>query len=126
MIKAAELDPRSAIIGVALAGQYATQGLYSRAEQQFKKVIELNPDFARGYMGWAGHYAGNQGRIDLAIQKLRTAVKIDPESGQLASAGQKGAIFEYFRQEKVPRRSARDDGRANGNRDANDQIYDIF
>ena len=80
MIKAAELDPRSAIIGVALAGQYATQGLYSRAEQQFKKVIELNPDFARGYMGWAGHYAGNQGRIDLAIQKLRTAVKIDPES----------------------------------------------
>ena len=53
-------------------------------------------------------------------------VKIDPESGQLAGAGQRDAIFEYFRKENVPRRSARNDSRHNGNRDANDQIYDIF
>jgi penicillin-binding protein 1A len=53
-------------------------------------------------------------------------VKIDPSTGQLARTGQRDAIFEYFRKDNVPRRSARDDGRHNDNRDANDQIYDIF
>ncbi len=53
-------------------------------------------------------------------------VKIDPSTGQLARTGQRDAIFEYFRKDNVPRRSARDNGRHNDNRDANDQIYDIF
>tara|TARA_R110002072_G_scaffold16666_1_gene64804 strand:+ start:22535 stop:24970 length:2436 start_codon:yes stop_codon:yes gene_type:complete len=53
-------------------------------------------------------------------------VKIDPSTGQLARTGQRDAIFEYFRKDNVPRRSARDDGLHNDNRDANDQIYDIF
>ena len=53
-------------------------------------------------------------------------VKIDPSTGQLARTGQRDAIFEYFRKDNVPRRSAGDNGRHNDNRDANDQIYDIF
>ena len=76
--KAAELDPRSAIIGINLAGKFATQGLYSRAEQQYKKVIELNPDFPTTYTTLALFYGLRLGRFDLAIQNTLKALKIDP------------------------------------------------
>jgi tetratricopeptide (TPR) repeat protein len=47
--KAAELDPRSSSFSLNLGTKYRTQGLYTLAEGQYKKVIELNPDFAPGY-----------------------------------------------------------------------------
>lgn len=53
-------------------------------------------------------------------------VRIDPATGQLAGAGQRKAIFEYFREEHVPRSDARDDGRQPGGSGANDLINDIF
>ena len=76
--KAEELDPRSAIIGSALASAYAYQGLYSRAEQQYKRVIELNSGFPQGYQGLAEFYTEFRGRFDLAIQNTLTALKMDP------------------------------------------------
>ena len=48
MQRAAELDPRSSIIGLALGNIYKTQGSYALAERQFKKVMALDPDFS-GY-----------------------------------------------------------------------------
>ena len=78
--KAAELDPRSAIIGTNLADKYSNQGLYSRAEQQYKKVIELNPGFPQGYQSLALFNAFNLGRFDLAIQNAHEALKMDPDS----------------------------------------------
>jgi len=80
ILKAAELDPRSGIIGVRLGDRYGDQGLYSRAEQQYKKVLELNPGFGRVYLSRAYHYAFNRGQLDLAIQDLHTALSIDPGS----------------------------------------------
>jgi len=53
-------------------------------------------------------------------------VKIDPETGQLASAGQRNAIFEYFKKENAPHRTAREDSRRAGNLGDNNQINDIF
>jgi penicillin-binding protein 1A len=50
-------------------------------------------------------------------------VKIDPNTGQMASAGQRNAIFEYFKKETVPQRASRDDAHRLG---AHDQINDIF
>jgi TolB-like protein/Tfp pilus assembly protein PilF len=79
-LKAAELDPRAAIIATSLGGAYANQGLLSRAEQQYRKVIELNPDFPQGYGSLGNFYAFYLGRFDLAIQNLRTALKMDPGS----------------------------------------------
>jgi len=49
MQKAAILDPRSAIIGIKLGEVYHYRGLYKLAESQYRKGIELHPDFAAGY-----------------------------------------------------------------------------
>ena len=35
-------------------------------------------------------------------------VKIDPQTGLLAKPGQRGAIFEYFREENAPQESSQD------------------
>ena len=80
MRKAAELDPRSGIIGVNLAEVYAGEGSYSRAEHQFKKVIDLNPNFPRGYFGLANFYGYYLGRFDLGIQNAKISLKMDPGS----------------------------------------------
>jgi penicillin-binding protein 1A len=53
-------------------------------------------------------------------------VKIDPETGQMASAGQRNAIFEYFKKETVPQRVARDDAHRLGDSGAYEKINDIF
>jgi penicillin-binding protein 1A len=50
-------------------------------------------------------------------------VKIDPNTGQMASAGQRNAIFEYFKKDTVPQRAAHDDAHSLG---AHEQINDIF
>ena len=70
--KAAELDPRSGIIGANLADVYAEQGAYSRAEHQFKKVIDFNPNFPRGYQGLATFYGNYIGRFDLQFKTRRS------------------------------------------------------
>ncbi len=49
-------------------------------------------------------------------------VKIDPQTGQLASAGQRNAIFEYFKKENVPRRYTS----PSGDTGFSDEINDIF
>jgi penicillin-binding protein 1A len=53
-------------------------------------------------------------------------VKIDPQTGQLASAGQRNAIFEYFKKENVPQRYGPGDGSQSGDPGIDDQINDIF
>jgi penicillin-binding protein 1A len=53
-------------------------------------------------------------------------VKIDPETGQLAPAGQRNAIFEYFRKENVPQRYGPGTGNQSDALDVYDQINDIF
>jgi len=53
------------------------------------------------------------------------SVRIDPDTGRLARAGQRDALFEYFREEYVPERQVQDGlpQPGNGNRDL---IKDIF
>ena len=53
-------------------------------------------------------------------------VRIDPETGQLANPGQRGAIFEYFKEENVPRQYAPGGNRGSSDPGAYDQIKDIF
>ncbi|MEZ5501757.1 MAG: penicillin-binding protein 1A [Halioglobus sp.] len=53
-------------------------------------------------------------------------VKIDPETGLLASAGQSNAIFEYFLKETVPQRSRPSESQQPGDTGSQNQINDIF
>lgn len=52
-------------------------------------------------------------------------VKIDPQTGQLASAGQRNAMFEYFKKENVPRRYGYGDSQS-GDSGIDTRINEIF
>ena len=53
-------------------------------------------------------------------------VRIDPDTGQLASSGQGNAIFEYFREEYVPAQGAQEEGPGSGGQGTDDLLKDIF
>jgi penicillin-binding protein 1A len=53
-------------------------------------------------------------------------VRIDPDTGELASSGQRNALFEYFREEYVPAQSAQDEGPGSGSQGTDDLVKDIF
>ncbi|MCP4045006.1 MAG: tetratricopeptide repeat protein, partial [Gammaproteobacteria bacterium] len=77
--KAAKLDPRSAIIAHNLAENYRNRGLYTLAEKQYKKVIEVHPDFAPTYAFLASLYFGDMGQFDKALALLNKASALYPE-----------------------------------------------
>jgi TolB-like protein/DNA-binding winged helix-turn-helix (wHTH) protein len=76
--KAVELDPRSAVFSMNLGSIYRNMGLYTLAERQFQKVIEINPDFARGYSSLAVLYMLLMGQFDKALPLANKAVELDP------------------------------------------------
>jgi penicillin-binding protein 1A len=53
-------------------------------------------------------------------------VRIDPDTGLLAYSGQKNAIFEYFREERVPEQGNREDGLSYDNKGTDDLVNEIF
>lgn len=53
-------------------------------------------------------------------------VRIDPDTGALAAAGQRNAIFEYFREEYVPRQLSDESGQGARERGTEDLVRDIF
>ena len=80
MRKAAILDPRSSIIGLQLGSTYYIQGLYRLAESQYRKVIELHPDFAAAYNYLSGLYRYEMGQFDKALPLVNKANALDPEN----------------------------------------------
>jgi len=75
--KAAELDPGSSIIGVALAGAYANQGLYSLAERQYQKVMQLDPKFSQAFSAAARLNIFNLSNLDKGVEYARKAIEMD-------------------------------------------------
>ena len=53
-------------------------------------------------------------------------VRIDPDSGLLAEAGQRNAILEYFREEHVPSQNGDDGSTSAGTNGTDDLVKDIF
>jgi TolB-like protein/Flp pilus assembly protein TadD len=78
--KAAKLDPRSAIIAHNLGEGYRNMGLYTLAENQYKKVIELHPDFEMTYTFLPLLYLFDMGQFDKALALLNKAIALVPES----------------------------------------------
>ncbi len=78
--KAMELDP-------ALAEPHAALGVvlheydwkFAEAENEFKRAIELNPNYASAHQ-WYGEYLANMGRHDESIAEVKRAVELDPMS----------------------------------------------
>jgi len=85
--KAVELDPRSSSLSLNLGLMYLLQGLYTLAEGQYQKVIELDPDFAPGYSSLAWLYIFYMGQFDKALPLANKAVELDPVRERMASLG---------------------------------------
>ncbi|VUX54903.1 putative Tetratricopeptide repeat domain protein [uncultured Woeseiaceae bacterium] len=79
MQKAAKLDPRSAIISLELAEVYEDKGLYKLAENQYRKTIELHPDFELGYRYLANLYWVHMGQFAKALALHNKASALHPE-----------------------------------------------
>ena len=76
--KAAELDPRSSIISNWLGSVYWRRGLFSVAEQQYKKLIELDPGFSQGYRSLAYMNTSALGQFQQALVYALKVKELDP------------------------------------------------
>jgi TolB-like protein/lipoprotein NlpI len=76
--RATELDPRSAVLGVNLGDAYRDRGLYSMAERQYQKIIDLNPGSSVPYRALANLNTYNMSRYELALAQALKAYELDP------------------------------------------------
>jgi TolB-like protein/DNA-binding winged helix-turn-helix (wHTH) protein/Flp pilus assembly protein TadD len=75
--KAIELDPDLAAPHVLLAAVYQKQWQWSDAEAEFERALELNPNDAGAYVGYA-KWLMCQGRTDEALAWAQRARDLDP------------------------------------------------
>lgn len=95
-LKALEIDERSAEAHTSL-GLIAEAYDYdwAGAEKEFRRAIELNPDYATAHQ-WYAEYLSWQGRVDEALAEAERARQLDPLS--LIIAVDQGAIYYRARQ----------------------------
>jgi TolB-like protein/Tfp pilus assembly protein PilF len=53
---------------------------WSAAEKEFKRSIELTPDYATGHQWYAIHYLTATGRLEEAVQEMKKALELEPAS----------------------------------------------
>jgi eukaryotic-like serine/threonine-protein kinase len=53
---------------------------WPRAEKEFKRSIELKPDYATAHQWYAIHYLTATGRLEEAVQEMRKALELEPAS----------------------------------------------
>ncbi len=78
--KALSIDNRLAEAHTSLANILAIyEWDFAQAEQEFKRAIELNPNYATAHQ-WYGEYLSAVGRHEEAIAEVRRAQQLDPLS----------------------------------------------
>ncbi len=53
---------------------------WATAEKEFKRSIELKPDYATAHQWYAIHYLTATGRLEEAVQEMRKALELEPAS----------------------------------------------
>jgi TolB-like protein/DNA-binding winged helix-turn-helix (wHTH) protein/Tfp pilus assembly protein PilF len=94
-LKALELDGSLAEAHTSLA--LITENFdfdWAKAEQEYRRAIELNPSYATAHQ-WYAEYLALQGRFDEALAESERARALDPLS--LIIGADKGAILYYAR-----------------------------
>jgi TolB-like protein/DNA-binding winged helix-turn-helix (wHTH) protein/Flp pilus assembly protein TadD len=105
--KALELDP-------TIAEGHAELGLvafyydwdWTRSEQEFRRAIELNPNYATAHQ-WYGYYLAAMGRFPEALEEARKAQQIDPLSLSINTtlAGRYRDLHQYAQAIDLSRRT---------------------
>jgi tetratricopeptide (TPR) repeat protein len=79
--RAPELDGDLAEAHAALgAGKADFEYDWPGAEQEFKRALELNPNYAEGHFRYALSYLMPQGQSENAIAEMKKALQLDPFS----------------------------------------------
>jgi TolB-like protein len=81
--RAIQLDPLLEEAHDALGVVYARDGRWSQSEASFRRAIELNPNSPATRLNFVFNLLWPLGRIDDAVQQLKTAEKADPLSPAL-------------------------------------------
>ncbi len=104
VLKARELDPLSGIIGVNTGLTYALSGDTGSAEEQLKRVIELDRSWWGGHF-WLGLVELIAGKRDDALRNLEKGVEMNRTSRTLgtygfalAVSGRKGEALQIARE----------------------------
>lgn len=84
--KALQLDPLLGEAHDALASVYAREAQWEQSEKSFRRAIELDSSNSNSHADFAILLLLPLGRIDEAVQQLRTAEKMDPLSPQVHAA----------------------------------------
>lgn len=92
--KALKLDPMIPEAHTALGSLYRVSWEWDKAEAEFKKAIELNPNDADAYHMYAW-YLLQLARYDEAIENMNMAIKLDPLS--LIINQNQGELYYYSR-----------------------------
>ena len=80
-IKALELDDTLAEAHASLAHVLMNYDWnWSAAEKEFKRSIELKPDYATAHEWYAIHYLTATGRLEEAVQEMKRALELEPAS----------------------------------------------
>ncbi len=77
--KALEIDERLAEAHVSLGAIYEYEWRWNDAEKEYRRAIELNPNYATGHQ-WYGEFSASTGKLEKAVQELMHAQTIDPLS----------------------------------------------
>jgi serine/threonine-protein kinase len=77
--KALEIDDSLAEAHTSLASIYHNEWNWLGAEREFKRAIELNPNYATAHH-WYSIYLATVGRFDEAVREGTTAAELDPLS----------------------------------------------
>ena len=80
-IKALQLDDTVAEAHASLA--HVLMNYYwdwSTAEKEFKRSMELKPDYATAHQWYAVHYLTATGRLEEALQEMKKALELEPAS----------------------------------------------
>jgi len=83
--RADKLEPDKGSIVEALARAYYNSGQHERAEESFRRLLEIDPSAAYGHFG-LGQSLKQLGRRDEARVHLRLAVALAPESALYRNA----------------------------------------
>jgi TolB-like protein len=81
--KAIQLDPLSGESYDALGAAYAREAQWAQAEKSFLRAIEIQPGRGQSHTHFAVYFLLPLGRINEAIEQLRTAENSDPLSPEV-------------------------------------------
>jgi tetratricopeptide (TPR) repeat protein len=82
-LKAVQLDESSAEAHTSLASVLEDEYNWDDAEREFKRAIELNPNYATAHH-WYGIFLSRVGKLDKSLHEASKAQLLDPLSPQIA------------------------------------------